>query len=661
MWYDIINVNCFTVFNVNEKRNIVSTRGICMKGTTKWILFVFLAAIIVSVRLMGNHENGSVETSVAATVLPVSIACNIDDDDYLSEQLEAQPNSVFSRVDETLRIVNTDDSLDEYLTAVGDAIPGLYIQTETGAGALAEYLKANNRMDVMVAVTTENAPLARMIKDELPSIQCMVDFSDIKQAITKEELANVVEITNAAGARIALISSETATQAAVKYLQSRLITVWVRTGDDLVETLTMITNGVNGLMVRDTKAARNATELFEADIPVLLRQPLIIGHRGLPSEYVENTLRSEQTAVDAGADLLEYDIYLSADDEIFVLHDSSLKRLFNRADITNAEALTLAELQAIPFDSDSTNGVQVKNHTPAKDSVYGTISVSPEDRIPSLRELFTAFIDTDIIHMVEIKSENAEIVQKLRDLAEECGVEDQINVISFNAAILQVMAETWPEMSLGCLGYDDAKARDMRSGKVFDPEKEIPYENHAKLVSETDGNAREAVLALTRVTGPYNGTYNPSNANLSYVMLEEGRSYGITAWPWTYNAAAQFAEDYLKSINGLTTNFTTWASELPEWFDASDGDMHVGETLAVADIFKAEITTHIGGNYTTVEVEPIVVSGQEFVTIESGSITALKQGSCLLLLRTRIPLIISDKDYGAYYIYANPVTLMIEP
>ncbi len=236
-----------------------------------------------------------------------------------------------------------------------------------------------------------------------------------------------------------------------------------------------------------------------------------------------------------------------------------------------------------------------------------------------------------------------------------------MNVISFNTSILQVMAENWPEMSLGCLGYDDAKARDMRSGKVFNPETEIPYENHTKLVSEADGNALEAVLALNRVTGPFNGTYNPSSANLSYAMLEYGRRYGITSWPWTYNTPAQFAKDYLKGINGLTTTFSTWASALPELFAATDGDMQEGQTIAASDVFNVEMTTHTGENYTVAEVEPIVVSGQKHITIEAGSITALKPGECLLLLCVRIPLIISGKDYGAYYMYANPVTLKITP
>ena len=41
---------------------------------------------------------------------------------------------------------------------------------------------------------------------------------------------------------------------------------------------------------------------------------------------------------------------MSSDGELFVLHDDDAKRLFNRPDVTNVEDLTIAELQAMPYD-----------------------------------------------------------------------------------------------------------------------------------------------------------------------------------------------------------------------------------------------------------------------------------------------------------------------
>jgi hypothetical protein len=31
-----------------------------------------------------------------------------------------------------------------------------------------------------------------------------------------------------------------------------------------------------------------------------------------------------------------------------------------------------------------------------------------------------------------------------------------------------------------------------------------------------------------------------------------------------------------------------------------------------------------------------------------------------MMLRVRVPLMIGGKDYGAYYVYSNPVTLTVE-
>ncbi len=598
-----------------------------------------------------------------SAALPATVACDLQE--AASFQTGERPNSAFITVDESLQVKNASgivlfQSLDGFLESLSGVAPGLYVQTDAAAGALAVYLKEKGRQDVIVAAQAGSGALVRKIRDSLPAVRGLMDFSGTQREMTPEELGRVAAETNAAGAKIALLSYQAATRQAVRYLQSRLITVWARADGGERELLTQLTNGVNGLMAADCHAAYAALSFFKADVPVLLRAPLIIGHRGLASEYTENTLRSEQAAQEAGADMLEYDIYLSADGELFVTHDETLERLFNRPDVIDVESLTLKELQAIPFDNDSSNGVQKKNHTPAKDSPNGSIFLDSADRIPSLREIFEAFRDTDVIHMVEIKSQNPETVGKLKALAAECGVQDKINVISFNVPILKAMAAEWPEMSLGCLGYDDAQGRAQKKGAKLDPAREVPFANHAKLLSDAGGDPENALLALNEVLGPYNGNYDPSNAALAYDMLKAGRHLGVTAWPWTYNSPDLFAKDYLFGMYGLTTNFSTWASGLPKSFTASDAAMAAGETLALADAFAPMLTTYQGGAYAFDAIEAVPVSDSGLVKMESGTITAVSPGTCLMLLRVSVPLMIGGKGYGAYYVYSNPVTLTVE-
>ncbi|KAH3757792.1 glycerophosphoryl diester phosphodiesterase [Pelomyxa schiedti] len=57
--------------------------------------------------------------------------------------------------------------------------------------------------------------------------------------------------------------------------------------------------------------------------------PLVIGHRGLPSMFPENTLVSFQAALDNLADGFETDLHLTSDGVIILMHDTTLERTTN--------------------------------------------------------------------------------------------------------------------------------------------------------------------------------------------------------------------------------------------------------------------------------------------------------------------------------------------
>ena len=74
-------------------------------------------------------------------------------------------------------------------------------------------------------------------------------------------------------------------------------------------------------------------------------KPVVIGHRG--SVYgVENTEQALRSAVEAGADLLEIDVLLSADGVPVVCHDNNLKRLAGiDMEIANTTIANLNDIQ----------------------------------------------------------------------------------------------------------------------------------------------------------------------------------------------------------------------------------------------------------------------------------------------------------------------------
>ncbi len=54
---------------------------------------------------------------------------------------------------------------------------------------------------------------------------------------------------------------------------------------------------------------------------------LIIGHRGFPARYPENTIISFKKAVEAGAAGVELDVWLSGDGRVVVIHDPDTERV----------------------------------------------------------------------------------------------------------------------------------------------------------------------------------------------------------------------------------------------------------------------------------------------------------------------------------------------
>ncbi|XP_015241119.1 PREDICTED: glycerophosphodiester phosphodiesterase domain-containing protein 4 [Cyprinodon variegatus] len=81
--------------------------------------------------------------------------------------------------------------------------------------------------------------------------------------------------------------------------------------------------------------------------------PTLIGHRGAPMLAPENTLMSFEKAVEAGGEGLETDVTISYDGIPFLMHDSTLRRTTNVAEVfpnrthLDASMFTWAELQQL--------------------------------------------------------------------------------------------------------------------------------------------------------------------------------------------------------------------------------------------------------------------------------------------------------------------------
>ncbi|KAI8988284.1 PLC-like phosphodiesterase [Mycotypha africana] len=76
-------------------------------------------------------------------------------------------------------------------------------------------------------------------------------------------------------------------------------------------------------------------EFREKETHLSIRPPDVIAHRGFSAENPENTLISYQNAVKAGTTALEGDIRLSKDNEIIMMHDTTLDRVTTGTGLVN--------------------------------------------------------------------------------------------------------------------------------------------------------------------------------------------------------------------------------------------------------------------------------------------------------------------------------------
>jgi glycerophosphoryl diester phosphodiesterase len=146
----------------------------------------------------------------------------------------------------------------------------------------------------------------------------------------------------------------------------------------------------------------------------------IMGHRGAPADEPENTLGSFRRALAVGVAAVEFDVQLTKDGRLAVIHDETLDRTTNgRGPVIN---FTLAELKGL----DAGRG----------------------EPIPSLEEVFD-LVQGQAHLVVELKQPEA--AGALRGFFEERRAFEDATVISFWHPAIKSLKEAEPRFSTGVL------------------------------------------------------------------------------------------------------------------------------------------------------------------------------------------------------------------
>ncbi|MCR2804847.1 S-layer homology domain-containing protein [Paenibacillus soyae] len=520
------------------------------------------------------------------------------------------PATVILHVDDALRVTNPAGTAilanvsDVVEQLEGRIIPAFYVTSESAADAVAMYAKTNGLEDAFV-VSADGA-LIKRARTIMPMLRGILDFSHA--AGTGGELLDIRRETTSSGSKIAILPEAAASEENAAYLQQRTIVVWSKEdasrSDSSLSKHRLIATGTNGIVTDSPETAFEALRVYNHAI-TLIREPYIIGHRGMPSKSPENTIESNLLAYESGADFIENDMYVTVDGHLVIIHDAVLQNTTNGTG--SVESFTLEEIKQLNANKPYPNGF-------------------PLVRVPTLEEQIELAREKGIMLYAEIKTGNPKAVDALVRVIREQDAEDMINVMSFNASQLRLFAEQMPGMPVGLL---------VGSG------------------SETDVNVGKALRDTLRATQQLNATYNAGFIGMGQQYMEASKHRGIIISPWTINGLADYTSFFLRGAFGITTDYAYYSEDWNVALEAQQESYSVksGDKLTL----KAVAETYSRHKH---EVAPDLVwlDGQELFDTAGGELTAKFAGTAHLMLRYTTQL----EGNHAYDLYSAPISIEVK-
>jgi glycerophosphoryl diester phosphodiesterase len=166
--------------------------------------------------------------------------------------------------------------------------------------------------------------------------------------------------------------------------------------------------------------------------PWLEKQPLNIAHQGGEDEFPSNTMYAFRSALKAGADMLELEVGVTKDNQVVVMHDTTLNRTTSGTGTIASHTLKQVEKLDGAYWFHASGDDAYKHGRSAKSYTFRGVATGKKKapkgytaadfRVPTLKQVLKAFPDTPI--NIEIKGrtkaealdeylQNADVLGKL--------------------------------------------------------------------------------------------------------------------------------------------------------------------------------------------------------------------------------------------------------
>jgi glycerophosphoryl diester phosphodiesterase len=233
-------------------------------------------------------------------------------------------------------------------------------------------------------------------------------------------------------------------------------------------------------------------------------RPLLIGHRGYPARYPENTLASFKGAIAAGCDMIELDVTLTRDRRVVVIHDDTLDRTTSgRGAVRDHGFMEIRTLDAGSWFDGRFAG----------------------ERVPELAEV------------LELTAGRCMLNIEIKESAFEAGypadaVERQVvNLVKTGGAMERVIVSSFDERIL------------RRIAAMEDPPAIAYISDHG-----ADRQLVEMLLAIKAFS------WHPRFKVLTAGQVDALHAVGLKVFPWTINTQAEADRILAMGVDGLICN-----------------------------------------------------------------------------------------------------------
>ena len=282
----------------------------------------------------------------------------------------------------------------------------------------------------------------------------------------------------------------------------------------------------------------------------------VIGHRGAAGLAPENTLAGFTRACEVGVDAVELDVLLSADGEVVVYHDFSLKPEITRTQdgkwLADAPPpvvhdLTLAKLKTYDVG-------RLKPHSPYA-RLYPEQKTVDGQRIPTLREvisLYTHKCFRPIELWVEIKTtpEKPELTpapemvsEKVVRVLREANISDRARILSFDWRNLVHVQKIAPDIPTVYLSLEGVRLNNIKPGR--------PGSSPWMAGLDIDDFAGSIPRAVQAAGGRY---WAPYYKHVTRDHIQTAHQFGIQVFVWTPDSRADMERLIEMGVDGIITN-----------------------------------------------------------------------------------------------------------